>query len=321
MSFHDGDTRAGYVSPTQVTRLRPGHQAGQAEHSQLQNKTDQLFTLTDGRRLGYSEYGTSDGTPVFYFHGFPGSRISWPAFDHDDIATKMNVRIIAVDRPGYGISDAVKHGRTLLEWPDDVIELADSLSLDKFAVLGISGGGPYALSCAFKIPERLTKTVVVSGMGPATAPGSKEGASWLFPAMPGIVRWPMLMLMGMVVRNWPESVASQMKDPLSSPDQELLEAHPELATMIVADWQEAFRSGIGGTHQEATLFSRAWGFRVQDITSRVYLWHGDQDKNVSASAAHFLADSIPNCHVTFSENDGHLSIVYKHLEDILRVIV
>jgi pimeloyl-ACP methyl ester carboxylesterase len=88
----------------------------------------------------------------------------------------LEVRLIAVDRPGYGMSDA-KRGRTLLDWPDDVIELADALSLEKFAVMGVSGGGPYGLSCAFKIPERLTKTVIVGGMGPAIAPGSNEGAS------------------------------------------------------------------------------------------------------------------------------------------------
>jgi hypothetical protein len=140
--------------------------------------------------------------------------------------------------------------------------------------------------------------------------------------MPDIVRWPMLMLLAMFVRNVPEFFVSQMTDAVSKPDQELLQAHPELAPMIVTDWQESFRSGIGGTYRESTLHQLPWGFRVQDITNnKVYLWHGDQDKNVSASVAHYVADSIPNCHATFSENDGHFSIMYKHLEDILRVAV
>jgi pimeloyl-ACP methyl ester carboxylesterase len=251
MSLHD-DQRSDDASPTRVTRL--GSRGYADQHSELRKKKDQLLTLTDGRRLGYSEYGTSDGTPVFFFHGLPGSRLSWPAFDPSDVAAKLKARIIAVDRPGYGISDA-KRGRTLLQWPDDVVELADALSLDKFAVLGASGGGPYALSCAFKIPERLTKTVVVCGMGPAMAPGIKEGTSWLFPGMPVIVRWPMLTLMAMVVRNWPESFAKQMKGALSRPDQELLQAHPELATMMVAEGYSKRRSGYRITTIDALRVS------------------------------------------------------------------
>ena len=75
-----------------------------------------------------------------------------------------------------GLSD-FKRGREVLDWPDDVIELADTLQLDRFAVLGISGGGPYACACTLKFSERLTTTAIVSGMGPAEAPGSKEGIS------------------------------------------------------------------------------------------------------------------------------------------------
>lgn len=104
---------------------------------------------------------------VFLVHGLA---------DADDAAAKLNARMIAVDRPGYGLSDA-KRGRTILDWSDDVVELADALAVERFAVLGISGGGPYASACAFKIPERLTTTGVVCGMGPIEAPGCKEGAA------------------------------------------------------------------------------------------------------------------------------------------------
>jgi pimeloyl-ACP methyl ester carboxylesterase len=284
------------------------------------NRTDQQITLADGRRLGYTEYGTRDGKPVFYFHGFPGSRIGWPAFDPDDHAARLNARIIAVDRPGYGLSDA-KRGRTFLDWPDDVVELADALALDQFSVIGISGGGPYASACAFKIPDRLTATAIVCGMGPAEAPGCKEGASWIFPGKPTLMRWPLLKMMAMAVRKSPDKFIAQMNESVSGPDQALLQAHPELAMMIVEDWREAFRSGIGGTHQESGLYAHPWGFRLQEITADVHLWHGEQDSNVSATVGHYVANTIPNCHATFFENEGHFSIIYNHLEEILSALV
>ncbi len=129
----------------------------------LTDRANQQIKLRDGRSLGYAEYGTPVGKPVFYFHGFPSSRLDWPLFDTDAIAARLNARIIAADRPGYGLSD-FKRGRKILDWPDDVVELADALQIDRFAVLGISGGGPYAEACSFKIPQRLSATAIVCGM-------------------------------------------------------------------------------------------------------------------------------------------------------------
>ena len=140
----------------------------------------QHIILKDGRKLGYAEYGATEGRPILYFHGFPGSRLDLPLCVTNDIATDLNVRIIAIDRPGIGLSD-FKRKRTFLDWPDDVVELADERSLDRFSVLGMSGGGPYAVVCAYMIPERLTSVGIVSGMGPANAPGIKQGACWIIP--------------------------------------------------------------------------------------------------------------------------------------------
>ena len=144
----------------------------------MTDKTSQTIRLKDGRTLGYAEYGTPQGKPVFYFHGFPSSRIDWPLFDTDGMAERINARIIAADRPGYGLSD-FKRGRKILDWPDDVIELADALHIERFSVLGISGGGPYALACACRIPARLTTAAIVCGIGPAQAPGARDGVAMM----------------------------------------------------------------------------------------------------------------------------------------------
>jgi pimeloyl-ACP methyl ester carboxylesterase len=285
-----------------------------------ENTTDQQIQLRDGRMLGYAEYGAPDGKPALYFHGLPGSRISWPPFDPHGAAARLGARIVAIDRPGMGRSD-FKPGREILDWPDDVVELADQLKLDRFAMLGISGGGPYAAACAFKIPERLTSTAIVCGMGPTEAPGCKEGASWIFPGKSSVVRRLLLMLISLAVRKNPERFVSQMNEAVSTPDKALLNNHPELSHKLVEDWREAFRSGISGTHQESALCARPWGFQLHDITAEVHLWHGKQDENVVCSVGRYVADAIPNCHATFVEDEGHFSIIYNHIEEILGVLI
>ncbi len=126
-------------------------------------KLNQTLELSDGRKLGFAEFGDLNGKPFFHFHGHPGSR--YEILLYGDKPTKLGLHVIAVDRPGIGLSD-FKPKRKLLDWPDDIVELADHLCIDKFVVEGISGGGPYAAACAYKIPQRLECCAIVAGMGP-----------------------------------------------------------------------------------------------------------------------------------------------------------
>lgn len=281
-------------------------------------RTNQQIKLKDGRMLGYAEYGAPAGKPVFYFHGFPSSRLDWPLFDPDDTAAELNARIIAVDRPGTGLSD-FKRGRELLDWPDDVIELADALQVDRFAVLGISGGGPFTAACAFKIPGSLTATGIVSGMGPSQAPGMKEGGCWTIPGKPSLIRRLLLLLMAIGLWKNPDKIISQSNEMFSEPDRHLLD-QPELAKMFVDGLREAFRSGIGGAHQDAALYARPWRFRLQDITAEVHLWHGEPDITVPVSVGRYVADAIPNCHATFFKDEGHFTLLHNQIRKVLSVL-
>jgi pimeloyl-ACP methyl ester carboxylesterase len=210
--------------------------------------------------------------PVLYSHGFPGSRLDYLFCDAGDAALETKARIMAADRPGLGLSE-FKRARKILDWPDDVIELADALRIDRFAVLGISGGGPYAAACAFRIPGRLTMTGIVCGMGPFDAPGMVDGASWTIPGKPSMVRQFILMLTSMGVRKNPDQFLSRSKKTISEVDRQLLD-QPELAEVFIGGLHEAFRSGVGGANQDAALYAHPWGFRLQDITAEVHLWHG-----------------------------------------------
>ena len=283
------------------------------------DKANQMITLKDGRTLGYAEYGDPEGKPVFYFHGFPSSRLDWPIFDTDALAARLNARIIAVDRTGMGLSD-FKRGRKILDWPDDVFELADALKFDRFAVLGISGGGPYAAVCALKIPERLTATAVVCGMGPSEAPGAKDGTAMLLPSKSPCMRRLLLMLMSTGLRRDPDRFLAQMIDAVSKPDKLLL-AKSEVKQMLIDSLREAFRSGTRGASWDAVLYNRSWGFRLQDISMEVHLWHGELDTQVPVSVGRYVANAIPNCRARFLPDEGHLSLAYNHIEEILSVLV
>lgn len=130
--------------------------------------TSDQISLGDGRMLAYSEYGDPEGQPILYFHGSPSSRLEAGLLE--PAAMRPKARIIAPDRPGFGRSE-FKPGRKLEDWPEDVIELANALELDHFAILGVSGGGPYVAICALKIPQRLGTVGIVSSLCPADAPG------------------------------------------------------------------------------------------------------------------------------------------------------
>jgi pimeloyl-ACP methyl ester carboxylesterase len=128
---------------------------------------DGTLLLGDGRKLGYAQYGRPDGEPLFYFHGHPGSRLE-ARFAHR-AAAEAGLRVVALDRPGYGLSD-FQPGRVITGWPADVAEAADLLRIGKFSVAGASGGGPYALACAWRLPGRVIRAAVISGVGPLPGP-------------------------------------------------------------------------------------------------------------------------------------------------------
>ncbi|MBE3049329.1 alpha/beta hydrolase, partial [Candidatus Bathyarchaeota archaeon] len=115
-----------------------------------QTPTNQTFTLPSGRALGYRQVGTPTGTPLLYFHGYPSSRLEVDAAHA--LALKHNIRLIALERPGYGISTP-QPGRTILSFSDDVQAFASGMGLARFGVLGLSGGGPFAVACAYALPR------------------------------------------------------------------------------------------------------------------------------------------------------------------------
>jgi pimeloyl-ACP methyl ester carboxylesterase len=288
------------------------------------SKTDQQLRLTTGRLLAYDEHGEADGAPIFYFHGSPSARLEWYLFGTESLAKKLKIRVIVPDRPGLGRSD-FQPSRRIGDWPADVIALADHLALSRFAVVGYSGGGPYAAACALTIPERLTQVGIVSGTGPFDEPGLSAAinpSNLRFIELSRTTPWlsrMMLRLMGVMVKRWPSRFVTEAMAGLPAPDQAML-AQPDFQRTFIALIKEGLRSGSHGAQLDSALMASPWDFRPQEIQVAVHLWHGEVDANAPLAMGQYLAKNIPNCRASFYPGEGHLSLMAKHVEEILNVL-
>ncbi|NPV75636.1 MAG: alpha/beta hydrolase [Anaerolineae bacterium] len=276
--------------------------------------------LPDGRKLAYAEYGDPEGVPVFFFHGFPGSR--YDGEYSGQIAAEMGIRLIAPDRPGMGHSD-FQPNRRLLDWPADVCNLADTLKLDMFGVLGYSGGGPHALACAVRIPERLKTTGVIAGVSPVTEPGALDGMLrnnvQIF-TLSRQVPW----LLNLIYRwnntaNGEKLMRAGMAQ-MAKPDQTVMQ-NPEVLRGMAKDYKEAFRQSPRGVVHEGGLFASDWGFKLSEIQAMVYLWQGKEDTNVPLAMGRYQASHLPNCIAKYFAGEGHISIITHCIREILAVYV
>ena len=284
------------------------------------NPTDQHIELDDGRKLAYAELGDPEGWPLFMFHGFPGSRLQAALIEVDHLEAVP--RVIGIDRPGWGGS-SFKPGRTLVEWPADVTALADALGLDRFAVMGLSGGGPYAAVCARFIPERLRAVALVSGVGPLRGPGATKGMPFPLRMIYGLGRyWPGLAGRAMAagIRNILSSEAAEARFAeamYTEMDRRLLE-RPEVAKTIIRDMTEAFRQdGRIIVSQELGILTSHWGFELAAIEMEVHLFHGESDANAPVAMGRYQASQIPNCRAHFYPGEGHFTVAAKYNAEIL----
>jgi pimeloyl-ACP methyl ester carboxylesterase len=275
--------------------------------------------LRDGRRLGFDQYGRPDGEPLFYFHGHPGSRLE--ARFADAAAAEAGFRVIALDRPGYGQSD-FQPGRALKDWPADVAEAADQLGLSRFSVAGGSGGGPYALACAWGMPGRVIRAAVISGVGPYGVPGITSGMRWQnrvgfrlgsrFPALASAIA----RSMHRGITQNPERTIDALARAMSPADAEIIR-RPDVRDLLIADITEAFRRGSRGAAWDIVLLGRPWGFSLREITCEVHLWQGEADTLVPPAMGRYQASEIPHSHLTLLPGEGHLLIIDR-MPDLIR---
>jgi pimeloyl-ACP methyl ester carboxylesterase len=280
----------------------------------------EILELPDGRRLAFAQYGDPRGRPLLFLHGFTASRLT--RHPDDALTASLGVRLVTVDRPGCGASD-YQPGRTLLDFADDVLALADHLALERFAVAGHSAGGPYALAVAHRLPERVTRAGVVCGFAPFDRPDATEGMRPdMARAVPGLRRMPWLarLFMTSLPRQYakdPEKAfEKQFGADLPESDRRELE-RPEVRRLILDAAVESVRGGSRGLARELRLtFAEPWGFDPAAVKVPTSLWYGDADVITPAQMGRFLAAAIPGSGLTVYPGEGHMVYV-THWADVL----
>lgn len=255
--------------------------------------------LDDGRTLAVEEWGVPGGTPVVYLHGSPMSRLA--RHPDDSLFRELGVRLITYDRPGFGCSTP-DEGRRVVDAAADVAAVADALGLDRFAVFGVSGGGPHALACAALHPGRVTRAGVLASLAPRDA----AGLEWTDGMNEGNRRSAAAALTGRAaVMEHLTNVGTAGLPPLPEVEQKVL-SRPDVSAMLGAAFAEAVRPGLDGWVDDVmALFGTGWGFDPAAVPVPVRLWHGGLDTLVPPAHGEWLAARIPGAALRLQPDAGH----------------
>ena len=284
---------------------------------------DEAVVLRDGRRLSFASWGPTTGTMVLGFHGGGLSRLQHYG---PEAPAKAGVRLVLVDRPGSGRSDP-NPGGGLLDWPEDVAELVDHLGAERFAVFGVSAGGPFALACAYVLPGRVAAAGLVSGVGPyrdepSLLPYLRPERTALLELAAGDgaaaeaeARKQSAEEARLLARD-PEAVLDLWPPGMPESDRTLM-AEPAIRARFVAAFRETAANGPHGALYDTLLtYVRPWGFPLDAVEVPVFIWHGDHDPFVPVEAARLLARRIPHARLTVYRDEGH-TVDYRHIDEIL----
>lgn len=281
-----------------------------------------LLSLRDGRTLGYLEVGPAGGVPVFHFHGHGSSRLE--ALALADAAEKAGLRLIAFDRPGIGCSDP-KSGDRLLDWPSDVAEAADQLGISRFAVQGMSAGGPYALACAHALKDRVIACSLVSAVPPPgialrAGPAVRRFAWFVARAFPNYLR-------RRLEEFRPDDISEEMVHArvarmgrwLGGEDLRLMQ-EPEKLALLARTMLETGRQNGRGNRSEIERLVRPWGFNIRKIGVPILLFHGEEDRIMHVGPARLMARLLKGCAATFYAREGHFSVLVNKANDLMQAL-
>ena len=270
------------------------------------------FYLPNGRRLGFAEYGDPSGAVVLWCHGTPGARRQFPPLGRR-AAEKLGLRVVVVERPGSGLSDPHAYG-AMADWATDMAEVADALGAERLGVVGLSGGGPYALACGAVPPlaARVAAVAVLGGIVPSVGPEATAGViddlARRFEPMLSELRRPLAALsFGLLAPLVPVShyVLRAYSSIQPEGDQRVF-ADPEMEAVFVDDIVLAIKGRCQAVIDDVRLFGRDWGFRLADVKVPVRWWHGDADPLVPLAAAEAAVSHLPEAELILRPGESHL---------------
>jgi pimeloyl-ACP methyl ester carboxylesterase len=267
------------------------------------------LTTRDGRMLTYVERGPDDGVPVIFSHGTPGSRFARPP--DPEIYKRHGIRTIAYDRPGYGGSHPHR-GRAVADAAADVAAIGDELGLERFAVVGGSGGAPHALACGALLGDRVIRVGALVTPAPSDAEnfdffegladinvkefsaaleGEEAIEAFLQPYVEGI-------------RADVDAVIEEILTELPEVDRERA-SRPETREIMKESFVEAVRQGSRGWADDDLAFAKPWGFALEDVNSETRLWQGELDVLTPRPHGEYVASRLPNARFELLVGGGH----------------
>ena len=200
------------------------------------------------------------------------------------------------------------------------------MNIVQFAVIGLSGGVPHALACAYKIPHRLTQVGLMGGISPLDRSNIFQDMSNSNKLQITIARkapWLLIFIFWLVSREFhknPDSAIAQFANELSEPDKAVF-AHSDFKASFIQMVREAFRGGTRGVAWEQTIIARPWGFKLDEIAVKTYLWHGEMDTLCPIDMGRYMTRAIPNCSAQFLSKQGHISLYVNNYKEILSTLI
>ena len=274
-------------------------------------KLEGNIAVGDDRQIGFAEFGDPQGRAIFWLHGTPGARRQIP-MDARVYAEQRQIRLIGIDRPGIGSSTPYQYD-TAFAFAEDLRTIADTLGVDKFEVIGLSGGGPYALACAAAMPDRVVAAGVLGGVAPVRgADAIGGGVSTLVTVAAQVIEVAgapiRLAASGLIRLIRPVAEPALYAYARISPeaDRRLL-VRPEFKAMFLDDLLNGSRKQLAAPFADVVVFARDWGFRLDEVKVPVRWWHGDRDHIVPFEHGQHVVSRLPDAELSHLPGESHLA--------------
>ena len=284
---------------------------------------DSAIALSTGGSLAFAAYGQPNGRPVYMFHGLPGSRFQAGMFHRQ--AVQANVQLIAFDRPGFGLSTQTK-ASTIVQVAALLSLVANHFHHERFAVVGVSCGGPYALQAAALFPQQVTSVGLLAGIGPADHEDTTRGRLFVLKllfklaAVHPALAAPVLLPDRLMFRGDANRAVRLLARALPAADRALIENDEEVARLFARGLSEAYRQGITGAAWDAHRIGNYRVCDVPDVTRPVHIFQGTEDRHVPLSTATFYREALATSTVTICKGEGHLSVAVNKFHECLQAI-
>ncbi len=289
--------------------------------------TEHSLVLPGGRQLHYAVYGTADGLPILYFHGTPSSRLepgllNFYGVDIEGYLAKKNLRLIAVDRPGMGLS-TFNPGGSFLSFADDAARLLAALHISSCPLMCWSGGGSYALAMAWKYPSLIKNVFILCGF---SRQFTKEVTTlmthnkWYFRTA-RYTPWLLGVALNAVRHSRSKNSVPQWITGLPDADYHFLKEPEGLRQLLRHTVREACRKGTKGAIHEARLYYKPLGFDIADIQQPVHYWWGTLDNTVIHLHAKAVEEGIKNSVLHYKRGEAHLSLWVHYFTEVLDTVL